>query len=54
MTLTPDQARNRLFEARRKMKYAIKIHQGRESFDVNAGVTAALLEVIKLLEDALA
>lgn len=54
MTLTPEQARTRLAEARRKMKYASAVHRGREGFDVAAGVTAALEEVITLLEDALA
>lgn len=54
MTLTPEQARVRLTEARRKMELATTVHRGREGFDLNAGVTAALLEVITLLEDALA
>lgn len=53
MTLTPQQARARLAQARSKMSLASKIHRGREGFDVNAGVTAALEEVIRFLEDAL-
>lgn len=54
MALTPAQARARLDLARSKMKLALVIHKGRERVDANAGVTAALLEVIQLLEDALA
>lgn len=54
MTLTPDQARARLAEARRKMHIAAVTSRGREGFDQDAGVAQALLEVISLLEDALA
>lgn len=55
MALTPEQARTRLALARQKMHLATVLHRDdREGFDANAGITGALLEVIQLLEDALA
>jgi hypothetical protein len=53
MSLTPDQARARLTEARRLLDLPVKIARGREGFDIEAMRTMALLEVIQFLEDAL-
>lgn len=53
MTLTPDQARARLAEARRLLETPVVMARGREGYDVGAMQTMALLEVINFLEDAL-
>lgn len=54
MALTPQQARARLAMAREKMHIATVMARGREKIDYQAGLTAAVLEIIQLLEDALA
>lgn len=54
MTLTPQQARARLAETRRKLELAAVLARGRGEYNPQAAVTLALLDVITFLEDALA
>jgi len=54
MTLTPQEARIRLAQARRYMTLPASMAKGREGFDIDAMRTMAILELIDFLEDALA
>ena len=54
MTLTPQEARIRLAQARRLLSTPVRLAKGREGFDVDAMRTMAILELINFLEDALA
>lgn len=54
MTLTPDEARARLAEARRLLTLPVTLARGREGYDVSAMQTMAISKLIDFLEDALA
>lgn len=54
MTLTPEQARLRLAEVRRRLEVPVILARGREGFDVDAMHTMAILDLVTFLEDALA